>query len=141
MKIVVVSHGALCTGLLDAFHMMSADESLVAVSLDDKGVDDFRQRLEHIVDTYLESGENIFIMSDLIGGTPYNESYALTLKYPERIRLVAGVNFPMLLETGLSCAGDPSLDELEATALAAGSQGIAAAQVAPVSTDNDEDLF
>ena len=98
MNILLTSHGSLCEGLLDAFHMMAAGADHVStVSLTDTGIDDFRDRLTARVNELLAQGD-LLILADLLGGTPYNEAYALFLTNPEHIRLVAGANFSMLLE-------------------------------------------
>ncbi len=143
MNILITSHGGLCAGILDAFHMFSGDAPHVcAVSLDDAGIDDFRERLTANVNALLEQGD-LLILADLLGGSPYNESYALFLKNPERIRLVAGVNFPMLMEAGVLAMSSDDLDAVAAAAIAAGSAGVVAAK-APSSDeteDDEEDLF
>lgn len=46
MNLIVASHGTLCEGLADAFHMLASSEvPITTVSLNDTGVDDFRRRL------------------------------------------------------------------------------------------------
>lgn len=124
MNIVVTTHGKLCDGLLDAFHMMAGESCpMAAVGLDEHGIDDFRRRLVAEVERQLEHGK-VLIMSDLLGGTPYNESYALFLQYPDSVRVVAGTNFPMLVEVGIAAAENDDLDEVVALALEAGRQGV-----------------
>lgn len=139
VNLVVVSHGTLCEGFVSAFRMMvSSSYPITAVGLDDSGIDDFRRRLTDVIEGDL-AGEKVLIMSDIMGGTPYNESFALFLRHPDRIRVVTGTNFPMLVEVGIAAAGCDDLDEAAAVALEAGSQGVALA-VAP-SDEPDEDLF
>lgn len=125
MNIVVASHGRLAEGFLDAFHMMAGDSCpIVGVGLDDAGVDDFRERLTYEVKRALSSSGKVLIMSDLFGGTPYNESYALFLQHPDDVRVVAGTNFPMLIEVGIAAAGCEDLGELVRVALEAGRAGV-----------------
>lgn len=140
VNLVVVSHGTLCEGLVSAFRMMvSSSCPITAVGLDDSGVDDFRRRLVDVVEGTL-ANKDVLIMSDIIGGTPYNESFALFLQHPERIRVVAGTNFPMLVEVGIAAADCDDLDEAAAIALEAGRQGVSLAAV-PSDEPDDEDLF
>lgn len=141
MNIVVASHGKLCEGLVDALHMMVAEPApVVAVGLDDHGIDNFRERLVAAIDASLAQGKTL-IMSDLIGGTPYNEAYALFLQHPEELRVVAGANFPMLIEVGIAAADSDDLDEVVGIALEAGRADVVAAELPEEAPTNDDDLF
>ena len=139
MNILLVSHGALCEGVLDAYKMLFAQAGNVhtcKLTLD--GVEDFRARLTAQVDELLAQGD-VLIMADLKGGTPYNESNALFIQNPEHIRLAAGLSLPMLLETGVAALDSDDLDALYATALEAGTFGIQGTDLPADSADNDED--
>lgn len=139
MNILLTSHGSLCSGLLDAFQMFAAGATHVStVSLTDTGIDDFRDRLTARVNELLADGD-VLIMSDLPGGTPYNESYALFLTNPEHIRLVSGTNFPMLLEAGVLAMSSDDLDAVTSAALTAGSAGVVAAEMPADGSDEEED--
>lgn len=121
MRLVVATHGQLCTGFQDALSMLLGEiESIDYVSLDNRGVDDFRMRLEKCADT----GQPTLILTDLIGGTPYNESYALSLAMPELVRVVTGINFPMLIEVASALDDSHSLKELARLAVTAGREGV-----------------
>jgi PTS system ascorbate-specific IIA component len=72
----------------------------------------------------------ILIVSDLFGATPCN--VAKKLACGDHIRLIAGVNLPMLLRS-VTCAQEP-LDALVARALAGGAQGIVPVLAATSST-------
>ncbi len=141
MNIVVASHGKLCEGLVDALHMMVAEPApIVAVGLDEHGIDNFRERLVAAVEASLAQGKTL-IMSDLIGGTPYNESYTLLLQHPEDLRVVAGANFPMLVEVGIAAADSDDLDEVVGIALEAGRAGVVAAELPEDEPLDEDDLF
>lgn len=142
MNIVVASHGTLCDGLVSALDMMVAADtiSVVPVGLDDRGIDDFRGRLSKAVEGMLSSGPTL-IMSDLIGGTPYNESFALMLLHPDQIRVVSGTNFPMLIEVAVAAAESNDLDEVTRIALEAGRSGVSSAELPADSSNDEEDLF
>jgi PTS system mannose-specific IIA component len=142
MNIVVTSHGTLCDGLLDTYRkMVSSDSPIIAVGLGDDGVDVFRERLGQAVQTQLASG-NTIILADLLGGTPYNEAYALYLENPEHLRVVSGCNFGMLIEIGVAAAASDDLDAAANLAISAGTTGITVAALP--SEDEalaDDDLF
>lgn len=142
MNIVLTSHGTLCDGMLDTFKkMVASDCSIVAVGLGDDGVDTFRARLITAVDQQLENG-NTLILADLLGGTPYNEAFALYLEHPDQLRVVAGFNFGMLIEVGVVAMASDDLDAAVELALQAGTAGISAVSL-PADDDptTDDDLF
>jgi len=142
VNIVLTSHGTLCDGMLDTYKkMVSSDSPIIAVGLGDDGVDVFREHLSNAVEAQLESG-NALILADLLGGTPYNEAYALFLENPERLRVVSGFNFGMLIEVGIAAAASDDLDAVVELALNAGSSGITAATL-PDEAESlaDDDLF
>jgi PTS system mannose-specific IIA component len=143
MHILLVSHGKLCEGVLDAFSMLvSGCKNISALSLTESGVGDFRVRLESKVAELTAEGD-LLILADLKGGTPYNESYACFLRDPEHIRLAAGLNLPMVLEAGIAAMDSNDLDAIYKTALDSGAFGIQGTD-APTeddASDEDDDLF
>jgi PTS system mannose-specific IIA component/PTS system mannose-specific IIB component len=143
MNILLVSHGKLCEGVLDAFSMLvSGCTNISSLSLTESGVEDFRGRLEAKVAELTAKGD-LLILADLKGGTPYNEAYVCLLKNPEHIRLAGGLNLPMVLEAGIAAMDSDDLDAIYKTALEAGSFGVQGTDVPAEddSSDEDDDLF
>lgn len=135
MNLIVASHGTLCEGLADAFHMLASSEiPITTVSLNETGIDDFRDRLVAEIQKSKSTAKTL-ILTDLYGGTPFNESYALYLADPENLRVVAGVNFPMLIEAGMAAPDTDDLDEIVSIAVQAGTAGVVAASVEPDKKD------
>lgn len=135
MNLIVASHGTLCEGLADAFHMLASSETpITTVSLNDTGIDDFRKRLVAEVEKSKSTAKTL-ILTDLYGGTPFNESFALYLADPENLRVVAGVNFPMLVEAGMAAQDSDNLDEIVSIAVQAGTAGVVAASAEPAKKD------
>ncbi|MBA1392568.1 hypothetical protein EQ500_01455 [Lactobacillus sp. XV13L] len=50
------------------------------------------------------------------------------MQYPERIRVVSGLNLSMLLEVGLALPGEPSLDQITDLAEKSGKEGVCVAR-------------
>lgn len=142
MNILLVSHGQLCIGVNDAFHMFAPTaENVHAVSLtNDGGVEAFRVALDEVLKSLLEKGD-VLIIADLKGGTPYNESYLHFLEKPEHIRLAAGLNLPMLIEAGILAMSGGELNQVYETALTAGSAGVIGSDLPEESSDEEDDLF
>lgn len=109
MKIVVTSHGNLCEGILSSYQMIAGDSaSFIAVKLDESGIGDFSARLTQTLDQLLTEQNEVIVLSDIVGGTPYNETLRYALAHPDRVFLIAGLNLPMLIQAGtaLEEAGD-----------------------------------
>jgi mannose PTS system EIIA component len=68
----------------------------------------------------LAAGEDVLLMVDVFGATPCNA--ALAAAEGPRVRVVAGVNVPMLWRT--MCYASLSLDDLVTRAVAGASQGV-----------------
>ena len=58
------------------------------------------------------------------GGTPYNESYRHFLMYPDKVKVVSGLNLAMLMESGLALNNAVDLQELVDIAIDSGIQSI-----------------
>ena len=119
MKLLLISHGLFASGLLDSFEMIAGKNEMIStISLTNEGIGDFSNRLKNYL---VENGDKkVLILCDLKGGTPYNEAYREYLKDPERIKVIAGMNLPMLVEAGLLISNDFNFEELYKIALEAG---------------------
>lgn len=142
MNILLVSHGKLCEGVLDAYKMLFADAPNVsALGLTTDGVEDFRMRLDERL-AALDGQGPILVMADLLGGTPYNEAYARLLEDPSRLRLVCGLNLPMLIEAGVMASATDDIDAVVQTAVSAGASGVCGAELPQEDgPEEEEDLF
>lgn len=131
--ILVVSHGSLAAGLLDAAALFFGKQAqLSALTL--LGGDDtqeFRARMEKAV-AELDCGDGVLILADLFGGTPCNCAMALQ---SASVQVVSGVNLSMLMEA-LSLREAPPLD-IRAVAAAARDGVVITAQA---SAAEDEDF-
>ncbi|MEY8292663.1 PTS mannose/fructose/sorbose family IIA subunit [Carnobacteriaceae bacterium 52-44] len=100
MKIIVTSHGDLCEGILDSYEMLAGkNENIIAIPLRENDTGEFENKITELVKSI---DDDILVLCDIYGGTPYNVSYYLYLEQSNRLRVVSGLNLPMLLETGLS---------------------------------------
>lgn len=92
--IVLVSHGGMAEGMISTAEMLFPELSQVqSVSLwPSDNPDDFQIKLEKAV-REVDSGEGVFILADLLGGTPCNRSM---YSAGEKVRLITGLSLPML---------------------------------------------
>lgn len=142
MNILLVSHGDLCVGIKNAYRMLVAsDDNVSTISLvPERGVGAFRNNLRMWLGS-LHEGEDVLILADLWGGTPFNESYACFLEDPVHLRLVSGLNLPMLLTVGLESLTSDNLEALYQLAISAGAKGVRGADLPDESEEADEDCL
>lgn len=128
MKIILTSHGSLCQGILESFSMIAGNSNLlIALPLSSEDTGQYKERLKVCLEHF--KNENVLILCDIMGGTPYNESYVAFLKKPEKIRVVSGLNLGMLLETVLAAENGTDIDNLVSIAKEAGQKSIKEAKL------------
>ncbi|MDD3158608.1 PTS sugar transporter subunit IIA [Anaeromusa sp.] len=120
---VVASHGGLCRELLFTAEMILGPAAQTAAAPLATGVSlqDFAAQLRQAV-AAVQQEAGVLLLADLAGGTPCNVAAVLAVQ-SEGLRVVAGVNLPMLLEV-LSRREGVSLEELSGIAATAGQGGI-----------------
>ena len=137
MKIVITSHGDLCEGILSSYQMIAGDISpFIAVKLDDKGISDFSSRLTAVLDEQIIKNGVVIVISDITGGTPYNETFRYMLAHPNKVYLLAGLNLPMLIQAGTLIDQDDIHETLDSI-LEAGQTSVS---MAPISENNNQDI-
>ena len=135
MKILLTSHGHLAQGIASGFEFIAGkSDHIMTLELDERGIGSYRDRLQELLDGETEP---VLILADLKGGTPYNESFKYYLVHAQRIRVVSGLNLPMLLELVPQLSDNTTLNEAVQTVLQAGTNGIAVAQD---QQDDDDDI-
>jgi PTS system ascorbate-specific IIA component len=122
-RIVIVAHTPLAGSLLAvAQHTYpEAGSSITAVDVaPGTGLAEVEAQVRAALAPVLARGDDALVLVDVFGATPCNA--ALAAADGTRVRVVAGVNVPMLWRT-LCYAGLP-LDELVSRAVAGASQGV-----------------
>lgn len=113
--IVLVSHGAFAEGLLDAANMLYGADQCFALSLNPAdNPDDFQDKLEKMVNK-ADTGDGVFILADIMGGTPCNRAMTLISKgisQGKKYHLLAGASIPMLISLLDNRLSASSFDEL-----------------------------
>ena len=121
--VLVVAHGEMAAGLLDAARMIVGEqEALLGLSLQEmEDVEGLMAKVEEAL-SQVDGGEGVLVMVDLPGASPFNASARIAMQR-EGIEVVTGVNLPMLAELLVSREGR-SLAELVNIAKEAGTSGI-----------------
>ncbi len=105
--LVLVSHGKLAEGLIDAMQMITGPQEAVRAIglLETEDVESLMEKIWQAVNE-VDSGEGALIMVDLFGASPFNASARLALSHPEkRLEVVTGMNLAMVVELVVQRAG------------------------------------
>lgn len=97
--IILATHGNFATGILQSASMIFGEQpNVAAVTLQpSEGPDDVRRKMEEAVASF-EDPEQVLILVDLWGGTPFNQSNGLIAGHEDKWAIVAGLNLPMLID-------------------------------------------
>ncbi len=83
--------------------------------------EEFKQRVTDAVKS-VDTGEGVAVFVDLFGGTPFNTIAKLCQEMP--IRVVSGINIPMMIYIMLERTAQMPLQEVVSGAMRAGYEGI-----------------
>ena len=115
--LIIASHGYFANEALNSVKMISGD-------IDEEIIRTYSMTLGKDLDTVVEeindeilnlsrSVENVYLFTDLIGGTPSNASLTNSLNHSElNINVVNGFNLPLLLSFVLNINNDIDIDFL-----------------------------
>lgn len=125
MGILVTGHGHFPTGILSAVALVAGwPDRTVGVDFEEgQSPEDLKSSLEKAMESL--EGDEILILADLLGGTPFKMGAAIKAENPDRkIKVIAGVNMAAIVEAVFS----RSLYDLEGLAAAiirSGKDGLA----------------
>jgi len=126
--ILIVGHAGLSEGMLQASKVILGDEELVEI-VDIKRQDspeDINRAIDQALSSLFARTDAVLVMSDVFGGSPNNISFALAKdrhKQGQKIRVITGVNLPMILEV-ITKRSDLGIDDLAMKGVSAGQKGI-----------------
>ncbi len=106
--IIVTGHGHFPSGLLSAIELVAGKpECVTGVDFESgQSSEDLRTALEAAVGGL--GSDEILILADLVGGTPFNTACMLGERFPgKEIRVLAGVNMAGMVEAVFSRAAAP----------------------------------
>ena len=122
--IVIVCHGDMADGLVDAARMIVGEqEGIAAVSLREMdAVEGLMERVAAAIEK-VDTGDGSLVLVDLFGASPFNASARLAMQGDSKIEVITGVSLPMLVELAVQREGE-TLEQLVEIALEAGTIGI-----------------
>lgn len=102
MNIIVTGHGNFSSGMLSALQLIAGKQENVS-NVDFLENDSTAQLSDKLKVEIDKSDNEILILSDLLGGSPYKESVLLKASNTSKnIEVISGTNFPILLHAVLS---------------------------------------
>lgn len=122
--VLITSHGNMCEGILDSMKMIACDNSNIFV-LKFKEDYDYVNELRKQLDKMNKEYDGTLIFTDIKSGTPFNESYKYIYENKKtNIKIVTGMNLPMLIEVSLALNYENDLNKLVLLALESGKDSI-----------------
>jgi len=122
-QIVIVAHAPLASSLMAVAQHVYPECGAAVAAVDvpaQASVEQVAQTVQKALGPALARGEEVLLLTDVFGATPCNA--ALSAADGQRVRVVAGVNVPMLWRT--LCYASQPLDDLVTRAVAGASQGV-----------------
>ncbi|RLK62838.1 PTS mannose/fructose/sorbose transporter subunit IIAB [Atopobacter sp. AH10] len=99
IHLVLASHGRFAEGMKDSIQMIfgSTKNLHYLVFYPDESPEDFRRKVEVLTKSFEENSKIVFL-TDIKGGTPYNqiEQFKETVDLP--IEIISGINLPTVLQ-------------------------------------------
>lgn len=108
---VILTHGGLANELMSAAEtIVGGLRGFAVVTLDwSDSIEEANRKTRRVLDA-LDPDDEVLILTDMYGGTPYN--VALGLAEPGRVEVVTGVNLPMVVRLGCPRNHDMGVREL-----------------------------
>jgi mannose PTS system EIIA component len=122
ISVLLITHGTIGQAILEAVKTTLGDCPLPTTAVtvsSDTDPSELCPKLERLLE-HIYSQEGVLILTDLYGSTPSN--IALQLKIKPSVRVISGLNLPMLLR--VMNYPKLSLDELTDKALNGGKDGV-----------------
>ncbi len=97
--IILATHGDFAPGIAQSASMIFGEQpNLATVTLQpSQGPADVRRQMEEAVAGF-DNPDEVLIMVDLWGGTPFNQANGFIAGHEDKWAIVAGLNLPMLIE-------------------------------------------
>ncbi|MFB6468481.1 PTS galactosamine/N-acetylgalactosamine transporter subunit IIA [Cytobacillus sp. Hz8] len=96
--IILCGHGHFATGLYSSIKLIAGEQENFDVIDYEEGMSSeaLSEKLYHAIQKLHMVGD-VVILTDIAGGTPFNESAKLSME-KENINVISGVNAPLLLD-------------------------------------------
>ena len=136
--VIAVSHASLASGVYSAIKMIAGEFDNVRIEefKDNDSLEAFDQKLLIDYEELDKEYENIFVLADLAGGTPFNRA-VMTLGEKENVRVMGGLNFAALY-TAINSDGD-DIDATLKDIIETAKESLIAFDFSPEETEDTEE--
>ena len=122
MKIIVIGHGNFATGIHSSLKLIAGEQEKVDVIDFVEGMS--ANELKEKILAAITSDEEVLVLCDLLGGTPFKVAFTIMGNRPDlQMNVLSGLNLAMLLET-VFARMTLSFDEVAEKAVAAAHSGV-----------------
>ncbi len=123
--IILATHGDFAKGILQSGSMIFGDQPNVAACTlqPSMGPEDIKKQMEDAIAGF-ENQDEVLIMVDLWGGTPFNQANGLIAGHEDKWAIVAGLNLPMLIDAYASRMTMDTAHEVAAQISGSGKEGV-----------------
>lgn len=139
IKIIIVAHGHFPNGILSSLELIAGKQENIAVIdfLAGMSADNVRSSLE----ASLQGVEQALILTDLLGGTPFNIASTVSVNHDDKkINVLSGLNLAMLMEAVFSREIVDNLEDLTEKVINSAQKGIVDFSSC-IECSEDENLF
>ena len=139
VNIIVTGHGNFATGVLSSMKLIAGEqEGVIGVDfIETDSTSDLEGKIKGAIKIL---SDNILILSDLAGGSPFKTGVMLSQSMEGKtIKVISGTNIGMLLEVALS-KDVLNLDELVNLAINAGKDAVSIFEMSVLNSNNDDDF-
>lgn len=139
IKIIIVAHGHFPNGILSSLELIAGKQENIAVIdfLSGMSADNVRSSLE----ASLQGVEQALILTDLLGGTPFNIASTVSVNHDDKkINVLSGLNLAMLMEAVFSREIVDNLEDLTEKVITSAQKGIVDFSSC-IECSEDENLF
>lgn len=141
LGLLVTGHGHFATGLNSSLELIAGAQPNVAlVDFEaDHSTDTLKANLHKAMDS-LNECDGILVLSDLAGGSPFNNASMCKAERPDqKIEVLAGTNLPMIIEGASMMAAYDDPLELAESLIPTGKDYIVRFELVKHEDDSDED--
>lgn len=138
--LIITGHGQFAAGMHDATEMIAGKQENYKKVLFKEGMDldSLSEELSKNIDSLLLTNDGVVILTDLKGGTPFNNSMLLASNY-DNVEVIPGVNLPISIEATMHSQMNDSAKELVDYLVEIGRTGIESVELSLEDTSTEDE--
>lgn len=123
--LLITGHGNFGSGICSALEVIAGPcENVRFVDFEkDRSVANYQEELDRVLDEMIETGHEVLVLADLLGGTPFKSAVRCGMK-KGHIQVASGANLGMVLEVETARKNMTDPEQLVSCAIETGQQSI-----------------